>query len=80
MFSLESPHRGDFNEYTQYTIFNIKKKNMLNNSKFMQLLDFLLGNKPSVFEPLKFYCNRILHHAHALNGNGNQYKIKDDTL
>ena len=26
MFSLESPHRGDSNEYTQYTIFNLKKK------------------------------------------------------
>ena len=26
MFSLEAPHRGDSNEYTQYTIFNIKKK------------------------------------------------------
>ena len=26
MFSLESPHRGDSNEYTQYTIFNIKRK------------------------------------------------------
>ena len=25
MFSLEPPHRGDSNEYTQYTIFNIKK-------------------------------------------------------
>ena len=25
MFSLESPHRGDSNEYTQHTIFNIKK-------------------------------------------------------
>ena len=24
MFSLESPHRGDSNEYTQYTIFNMK--------------------------------------------------------
>ena len=23
-FSLESPHGGDSNEYTQYTIFNIK--------------------------------------------------------
>ena len=23
MFSLESPHRGDSNEYTQYNIFNI---------------------------------------------------------
>ena len=26
VFSLESPHRGDSNEYTQYTIVNIKKK------------------------------------------------------
>ena len=25
VFSLESPHRGDSNEYTQSTIFNIKK-------------------------------------------------------
>ena len=27
VFSLESPHRGDSNEYTQYTIFSIKKEN-----------------------------------------------------
>ena len=26
VFSLESPHRGDSNENTQYTIFNIEKK------------------------------------------------------
>ena len=26
VFSLESPRRGDSYEYTQYTIFNIKKK------------------------------------------------------
>ena len=32
MFSLESPRRGDSNEYTQYTIFNIKKKITLNDS------------------------------------------------
>ena len=25
MFSLESPHQVDSNEYTQYTTFNIKK-------------------------------------------------------
>ena len=25
MFSLESPHRDDSNEYTQYTIFNINQ-------------------------------------------------------
>ena len=33
MFSLESPHRGDSNEYTQYTIFNIKKQITLNYPK-----------------------------------------------
>ena len=33
VFSLESPHRDDSNEYTQYTIFNIKKKITLNSSK-----------------------------------------------
>ena len=27
VFSLESPHRGNSNEYIQYTIFNIKKEN-----------------------------------------------------
>ena len=27
MFLLESPHRGDSNEYKQYTTFNIKKEN-----------------------------------------------------
>ena len=35
VFSLESPHRGDSNEYNQYTIFNIKKEitlNVLNRS------------------------------------------------
>ena len=29
MFSLESPHQGDSNEYTKHTIFNINKRAML---------------------------------------------------
>ena len=33
VFSLESPHRGDSNEYTQYTIFNSKNKIALNYPK-----------------------------------------------
>ena len=33
MFSLESPRRGDSNEYTQYTFFNVKKKIGLNYPK-----------------------------------------------
>ena len=35
MFSLESPHRGDSNEYTQHAIINIKKKITLNYPKYI---------------------------------------------
>ena len=28
VFSLESPHLGDSNEYAQYTIFSIKRKSL----------------------------------------------------
>ena len=69
MFSLESPHRGDSNEYTQHTIFNIKKKKSALIILNLPLWDFSKGLKnefetvvvdePSVFEPLKFYCNSI---------------------
>ena len=37
LFSRESPHRGNSNEYTQYTIFNIKKKITLNYLKFVAM-------------------------------------------
>ena len=63
VFSLELPHRGDSNEYTQYTIFNIKKKMI---SEICSYGIFAKGlkngfetavvNEPSVFEPLKFFC------------------------
>ena len=33
VFSIDSPHQGPSNEYTQYTIFNIKKKITLSFSK-----------------------------------------------
>ena len=33
VFSLEFPHRGNFNEYTQYNIFNIKQNITLNCPK-----------------------------------------------
>ena len=68
VFSLESPHRGDSNGYTQYTIFNIKKKITLNYPKSAAMgfcskglkneFETTVVNKPSVFEPLKFYCIR----------------------
>ena len=67
VFSLESPHWGDSNEYTQYTNVNIKKENHTKLSKIYSPGTFSLGlknefetavvNEPSVFEPLEFYCN-----------------------
>ena len=67
MFSLESPHQVDYNEYTQYTTFNTKKKITLNYAKsaamgffskgFKDVFETVVLNEPSVFEPLKFYCN-----------------------
>ena len=66
VFSLESPHRGNSNEYTKYTIFNIKKEN---HPKLSQVCSYgiiskglkddfetTMVNEPSVFEPLKVYC------------------------
>ena len=47
MFSLESPHRGDSNEYTQYTIINIKKKITLHYLKcnMSAAMIFFLGTQ-----------------------------------
>ena len=66
VFSLESPHRGDSYEYTQYTIFNMNKRGTINYPKSAAMAFFPKGlknefetavvNEPSVFEPLKFYC------------------------
>ena len=68
MFTLESPHRGDSNEYKQYAIINIKKKitpiySKYNNVSSYGIFSLLKNefetavvNEPSVFEPLKFYC------------------------
>ena len=70
MFSLESPHGGDSNKYTQYTIFDMKKKITLNYPKSAAMGFFSKGlknkfetavvNKPSVFKPLKVYCKKNL--------------------
>ena len=40
MFSLESPHRGDSNEYTQHAIINIKMKDTLNYPKYNNVCSF----------------------------------------
>ena len=66
MFSLESPHRGDSNECTQYPFFKINTKNHHNLSQICSYENFAKGlknefnsavvNESTVFEPLKFYC------------------------
>ena len=66
MFSLESLHRGDSNEYTQYTIFDTKQKIAPKLSFISSCGIFSKGlknefekavvNGPSVFEPLKVEC------------------------
>ena len=47
VFTLESPHRGDSNEYTQYTIFNMIKKTPLIIPN-LQLWDFFQGTQERV--------------------------------
>ena len=77
MFTLESPHRGDSNEYTQYTIFNMNKKNIpilqlwLCSKGLKNEFETAVVNEPSVFEPLKFYCillfqQRQLQHSNIM--------------
>ena len=66
MFPLESPHRDDSNEYTQYTIFNINKEihpklSLICSYGFFSKglknkFEIVMVNEPSVFEPLKVYC------------------------
>ena len=47
VFSLELPYPGDSNEYTQYTIINIKK-NLPKFSPNLQLWDFFQGTQECV--------------------------------
>ena len=90
VFSLESPHRGDSSEYTQYTIFNIKKKITLNYPKsaamgffskgFKNAFETAVVNEPSVFEPLKFYCIYILQKLYYYLLERNEVNLPIRTL
>ena len=44
VFSLESPHRGDSNEYKQYTILNKKKKKITLNYPKSAAMSLFPGN------------------------------------
>ena len=75
MFTLESPHRGYLNEYTQYTIFQYEKGK---HPKLFQICSYVIFskglkkeferavvNEPSMFEPLKFYCISNYHNYNS---------------
>ena len=76
LFSLESSYRGNSNEYTSYTIFSIRQKIVLNypksaamgffSKRLMNEFETSVVNVPSVFKPLKLYCNRFLTPIMAL--------------
>ena len=51
VFSLESPHLGDSNGYTQYTVFNMKKKITLNYSKSAAMRFFPRDSRTSSKHP-----------------------------
>ena len=51
VFSFESPHRGDSNEYTQYTILNINKKNTPNSPKSAAMGFFPRDSRMSSKQP-----------------------------
>ena len=72
LYSLESPHRGDSNKYTQHTIISIKRKSTeyIPNAIMSAAIGFLykglkndfdiaVVNESSVFELLTFYCTCI---------------------
>ena len=71
VFSLESPYRGDSNEYTQNTISQCKKEIYLILSQICNYgicskgptneFETAVVNEPSVFEPLKFDCNSLFY-------------------
>ena len=45
VISLESPYGGDSNEYTQHTIFNVKKEKSFLNYPKSTTVGFFLGTQ-----------------------------------
>ena len=86
VFILESPHRGDSNEYTQYTIFQYEKEKHRKLSQICSCGIFSKGlkneferavvNEPAVFEPLKFYCIQL--NLDILNTDIPKYPLKSN--
>ena len=55
VFTLKSPHRGDSNEFTQYTIFSRKETFFTQDSK----VEDLFCGAPSSSEPSLFFSNYL---------------------
>ena len=53
MFSLEPPHRGDSNEYTQHTISQDKKEITLNYAKSVNMEFVSRDSRRSLKQPLE---------------------------
>ena len=78
VYALESPHRGNSNEYTQHTIILLKLENISNSYRHLlpdlaSLLNLNGSNYaslkkismvPNLFEPLKFDCNYTYKHSY----------------
>ena len=79
MLSLESPHRGDSNEFRQYTIFNILKKE--NHPKLLYprhtkyVEGYIVFVFPSIRPVLTFYVKvlREVFFYTSRNGAGQGY-------
>ena len=80
VYSLESPHRGDSNEYTQHTIILLKIENISKSYRHLlpdlaPWLNLIGSNYPSLeqismvpqtFEPLKFDCYDKINATHEI--------------
>ena len=51
VFPLDSPHGGDSNEYTQYTIFKMNKKNTINYLRYAAMGFFPRDSRMSSKQP-----------------------------
>ena len=79
MLSLELPHRGDSNEYTQHTIFDILMKITLNYSK-SAAMGFFPGTQERVRNShgkraISVRTTEVLMYIYAMHSaNHRQYK------
>ena len=80
MFSLESPHRGDSYKYTQYTLFNMKKKNTLKKFPRSSIASSKQRSKRAisvrVTEVLLYLCySTVFWRTHALKDRVCDYAV-----